>query len=37
MGKVRIMGRALLAAIFTISALIAWAWWYYRPTIEFRR
>jgi multidrug resistance efflux pump len=32
---VRLILRLLLVALVVLAVLIGWAWWYYRPTIEW--
>jgi hypothetical protein len=31
----RALGVLLLLLVLALIGLIAWAWWFYRPTIEF--
>jgi hypothetical protein len=33
---VRLVKRILLAIAVLLVVFVAWAWWYYRPTIEVR-
>jgi hypothetical protein len=36
MQRARIALRIVLGFVFLLVLFVAWAWWYYRPTIEFR-
>jgi hypothetical protein len=34
MSPTKLVTRVFLALILTVALVIAWLWWYYRPTIE---